>query len=137
MPEDKGQATSLWLTRTRPHQIWHSLRRSALPSIRSLGVDSPVDEIEVGPVVGAVFGGLPASGDRVPVVAEGCWEALGERLALSPELPLPVADAHLVDAADAAHVGVQLEVRPVGRIASDDGEAVGRLGKLSRPTLDQ
>jgi hypothetical protein len=78
-----------------------------------------VNEIEVGAVVGAVFGDLPASGDRVPVVAEGRCEALGERLALPPELPLAVADA-LVDAANAALVGVQLEVRPVGRVASDD-----------------
>jgi hypothetical protein len=51
--------------------------------------------------------------------------------------PLAVADAHLVDAADAALVGVQLEVRPVGRIASDEGDVVGRLGKLGRPTLEQ
>ena len=64
-------------------------------------------------------------------------KALGERLALPPELPLAVADAHPVDAADAARIGVQLEVRPVGRIASDDGDVVGRLGKIGRPTLEQ
>src|SRR6185436_5374676 len=94
-------------------------------------VDDPaVDEVEVGRVVGAVFGDLPASGDRVPVVADGRGEALGERLALAPELPLAVADAHLVDTADAALVRVQLEVRPVGRIASDDGDVVRCLGKL-------
>jgi hypothetical protein len=54
---------------------------------------------------------------------------LGERLALPPELPLAVADGHLVDAADAAFVGVQLEVRPVGRGATGarrgDGPANG------------
>ena len=44
---------------------------------------------------------------------------------------------HLVDAADATLAGVQLEVRPVGRIASDDGDVVGCLGKLDRRTLDQ
>src|SRR5205814_697167 len=60
-----------------------------------------------------------------------------ERLALPPESPLAVADAHLVDAADAALVRVQLEVGPVGRVASDDGDVVGRLGKLGRRALDQ
>jgi hypothetical protein len=34
-----------------------------------LGLDSAVDEVEVGRVVGAVLGNLPASSDRVPVVA--------------------------------------------------------------------
>src|SRR6266550_2107777 len=75
---------------------------------------------------------VPPTGDRVSVVAEGCREALGEGLALPPELPLAVADAHLVDAADAALVGVELEVRSVSRIASDDGVVVGRLRKLGR-----
>lgn len=48
----------------------------------ALGVDSAVDEVEVDRVVGAVYGDLPASAHGVPVVAEGCYEALGERLAL-------------------------------------------------------
>src|SRR5919106_1150033 len=66
--------------------------------------NSAEDKVEVGRVVGAVFGDLPAPGDRVPVIAERRCEALGERLALPPELPLAVADAHLIDAADAALV---------------------------------
>src|SRR5262245_47875306 len=99
--------------------------------------DSAEYEVEVGRVVSAAFGDLPASGDGVAIVAEGRGAALGERLALPPELPLAVVDTHLVDPADAALVGVQLEVPAIGRIASDDRDVVRRIGMLGRSTLDQ
>ena len=44
---------------------------------------------------------LSAGLDPVAVRADGRGEALVEGLALAPELPLAVADAHLVDAAAA------------------------------------
>src|SRR5215216_5123401 len=73
---------------------------------------------------------LPAAGDRVAVIADRRSEALRERLALAPESPLPVFDAHLVDTADTALVGVELEVGTVRGVASHDRDAVGCLGHV-------
>src|SRR5215210_1842771 len=86
-----------------------------------------VGEVEVGLPRQPVRRLLPAAGDRVAVIADRCGEALRERLALAPELPLPFSDAHLVDSADAALVGVELEVGPVGGVASNDRDGVGCL----------
>src|SRR5215203_6985518 len=80
---------------------------------------------------------LPAAYDRVAVVADRRGESLRKRFALAPELPLPVCDAHLVDAADAALVGVELEVGPVRSVASHDRDGVGCLGHLHRRALHQ
>jgi len=82
--------------------------------------ESAVGQVEVGRVVGAVLGLLPAADNRPAVVVESAGEALRERLAVAPELPLAVADAHLVHATNASIVGVELVVRPVGRVASND-----------------
>src|SRR5215208_1732506 len=99
--------------------------------------DLAVGEVEVGLPRAAVRRLLPAAGDRVAVIADRRGEALRERFALAPELPLPVSDAHLVDAADAAVVGVELEVGPVRGVASHDRDGVGCLGHVHRRTLHQ
>src|SRR5207302_2260950 len=78
-----------------------------------------------------------AAHDRVAAVLEPAGEALGEGLALAPEPPLAVADAHPVDAADASIIGVQLVVGPVCRVASHDRDYVGRLRHLHRRALNQ
>src|SRR5215211_6460544 len=97
---------------------------------------SAVDQIEVGlPAVSLVV--LPATLDFVAVLADGRDETLVERLALAPQFPLAVADAHLVDAADVPVVGVELVVAAVGRVAAVDTDAVGRLGRLHGGTLEQ
>src|SRR5215203_3595330 len=97
---------------------------------------SAVDQIEVGlPAVSLVV--LPTALDPVAVLADGRGEALVERLALAPELPLAVADAHLVDAADVPVVGVELVVAAVGGVAAVDTDAVGRLRHLHGRTLEQ
>src|SRR5919202_5446125 len=89
--------------------------------------DLAVGEVKVGLPRAAVRRLLPAAGDRVAVIADRPGKALRERFALAPELPLLVSDAHLVDAADAAVVGVELEVGPVGGVASHNRDAVGYL----------
>jgi hypothetical protein len=63
------------------------------------------------------------------IVAVKRW---GERVAFAPELPLAVADAHLIDTADAAIVGVELEVGPVRRVAADDRDDVRRGEQVDR-----
>src|SRR4051812_8112396 len=75
-----------------------------------------IDEVEVGSPLSVVLD-LPAAVDPVAVVAEAADEALVEGLALARERPLAVADGHLVDPADAAVVGVELEVGAAGRVA--------------------
>src|SRR5829696_75402 len=97
---------------------------------------SAVDQIEVGlPAVSLVV--LPTALDFVAVLADGRGEALVERLALAPELPLAVADAHLVDAADVPIVCVELVVAAVGGVTAVDTDAVGRLRYLHGRTLEQ
>src|ERR671915_1350663 len=91
-----------------------------------------VGEVKVGLPRAAVRRLLPATSDRVAVIADRRGEALRERCALAPELPLPVSDAHLVDAAYAAVVGVELEVGPVRGVAAHDRDAVGGFGHLHR-----
>src|SRR5436190_18887640 len=93
-------------------------REPPCPSRGSL--DLPVDQIEVGLEVHAVLRLLPAAGDRVATVLEPAGEALGKGFALAPEPPFAIADAHLVDAADAPVVGIELVVGPVRRVASHD-----------------
>src|SRR5215211_6734627 len=117
--------------------ITRGVSRPAEPCPSSPGFDLSVDQVEVGLVVRAVLRLLPAAGDRVPLVLEPAGEALGEGRALAPEPPLAVADAHLVDAADASIVGVELVVAPVRGVASHDRDSVGRLGHLHRRPLDQ
>src|SRR5688572_4663967 len=95
-----------------------------------------VGEVEIGLPRAPVRRLLPAAYDRVAVVADRRGEALRKRFALAPELPLPVSDAHLVDAADVALVGVELEVGPVRGVASHDRDGVGCLGHLHRRALD-
>src|SRR5207247_7608099 len=86
--------------------------------------DFCVDQVEIGlPAVALVE--LPAPLDPVAVVADAGGEALIERRALAPELPLAVADAHLVDAADVPLVGVELVIGTVGGVAAVDRDAVG------------
>src|SRR5215217_1207628 len=99
--------------------------------------DLAVGEVEVGLPRQPIRRLLPAAGDRVAVIAYRRAEALRERLALAPELPLPFCDAHLVDPADAALVGVELEVGPVRGVASHDRDPVGRLGHVHRRALHQ
>src|SRR5829696_9779472 len=94
--------------------------------------DLAVGEVKVGLPRAAVRRLLPAAYDRVAVIADRRGEALRKRCALAPELPPPVSDAHLVDAADAALVGVELEVGPVRGVAAHDRDAVGCLGHLHR-----
>src|SRR5688572_331472 len=95
-----------------------------------------VDQVEIGlPAVSFVV--LPAALDLVAVLADGRSEALVEGLALAPELPLALADAHLVDAADVPVVCVELVVGAVGGIAAVDTDAVGRLRHLHGRTLKQ
>src|SRR5262249_21735478 len=96
-----------------------------------------VGEFEVGRVVRAVLGDLPAPGNPPAAVLEPPGETLRERLALAPEPPLATTDAHLVDPADAAIVGIELVVGPVGCIAADQPHATGCLRHLDRPALDQ
>src|SRR5215213_7948104 len=91
----------------QPWVTMHDTRRLA---------QSAVDQIEVGlPAVSLVV--LPVALDLVAVVADGRGEALVERLALAPQLPLAVADAHLVDAANVPVVAVELVVAAVGGVA--------------------
>src|SRR5215207_7151071 len=99
--------------------------------------DLAVGEIEVGLPRRPIHRLLPAPHDGLAVIADRRAEALRERFALAPELPPPVSDAHLVDAADAALVGVELEVGPVRGIASHDRDAVGCLGHVHRRALHQ
>src|SRR4051812_48313259 len=94
-----------------------------------------IDEVEVGSPLSVVLD-LPAAVDPVAVVAEAADEALVEGLALARERPLAVADGHLVDPADAAVVGVELEVGAAGRVATDHARTVRSLGHLDRETLD-
>src|SRR3712207_6467548 len=90
--------------------------------------DPAVGEVEIGLPPAPVRRLLPAARDRVTVVADRRREALRERYALATELPPPVPDAHLVDAADAALVGVELEVGPVRGVAAHDRDGIGRPG---------
>src|SRR5215210_1484055 len=99
--------------------------------------DLAVGEVKVGLPRAALRRLLPAASDRVAVIADRRTETLRERCALAPELPLPVSDAHLVDAADAALVRVELEVGPVGGVASHDRDGVGCLGHLHRRARHQ
>src|SRR5215212_1013426 len=96
-----------------------------------------VGEVEIGLPRSPVRRLLPAAHDGLAVIADRRAEALPERFALAPELPPPVSDAHLVDAADAALVGVKLEVGPIGCVASHDRDGVGCLGHLHRRALYQ
>ena len=54
----------------------------------ALGDDSATDQLEVGRELGAVLRCIAATGDRVPVLADRRDEALSERLAFPPKLPL-------------------------------------------------
>src|ERR671911_1370789 len=99
--------------------------------------DLAVGEVKVGLPRAAVRRLLPAAYDRVAVIADRRGEALRKRCALAPELPPPVSDAHLVDTADAALVGVELEVGPIGCVASHDRDAIRCLGHLHRRALYQ
>src|SRR5215210_9050906 len=111
----------------QPRVTMHDTRRLA---------QSAVDQVEVGfPAVSLVV--LPAALDFVAVLADGRGEALVERLALAPQLPLAVADAHLVDAADVPVVGVELVVAAVAGAAAVDTDAIGRLRHLHGGTLEQ
>src|SRR5215212_9983282 len=96
-----------------------------------------VGEVEIGLPREPVRRLLPAAYDGLAVIADRRAEALRERFALAPELPPPVSDTHLVDTADAAIVGVKLEVGPIGCITSHDRDAVGCLGHLHRGALHQ
>src|SRR5919107_6222672 len=96
-----------------------------------------VGEFEIGLPRQPVRRLLPAAHDGLAVVADRRAEALRERFALAPELPPPLSDAHLVDAADAALVGVELEVGPICCVASHDRDGVGCLGHLCRRALYQ
>src|ERR687894_301138 len=105
---------------------------------RTAGLPDPaVGEVEIGLPLAPVRRLLPAAHDRVAVVADRRREALRKRYALAPELPPPVSDAHLVDAADAALVGVELEVSPVCGVAAHDRDAVGCPGHVHRRALYQ
>src|SRR5918993_2612933 len=107
-----------------------SVRDTRLP-------DLTVGKVKVGLPGVPVRRLLPAAHDGLAVIADRRTEALRERFALAPELPPPVCDAHLVDAADAALVGVELEVGSVGCVASHDRDGVGCLGHLHRRALYQ
>src|SRR5215212_2671077 len=96
-----------------------------------------VSEIEIGLPREPVRRLLPAAHDDLAVIADRRAEALRERFTLAPELPPPVSDTNLVDTADAAIVGVKLEVGPSGCVASHDRDAVGCLGHLHRRSLYQ
>jgi hypothetical protein len=70
---------------------------------------------------------------RPPVKARPCGRArilrcrrlrIGSR-GSSSRAPLPVADAHLVDPAHIARIGVKLGVATVGSVAADDGDVSG------------
>src|ERR671917_1503405 len=111
--------------------------RAGLGNIHTRLPDLTVGEVEIGLPRGPVRCLLPAARDGVAVVADGRGEALRERLALAPELPPPVPDAHLVDPADAAFVGVELEVGPVRGVASHDRDGIGRPGRVHRRALHQ
>src|SRR5215210_6934856 len=87
-----------------------------------------IGEVEIGLPRAPVRYLLPAAHDGLAVIADRRGEALRERFALAPEFPPPLSDAHLVDAADAALVGVKLEVGLVRGVASHDRDAVGCLG---------
>src|SRR5918997_5307884 len=99
--------------------------------------DLPVGEVKVGLPRAPVRRLLPAAGYRVAVIADRRGEALRERFTLAPELPLPLCDAHLVDAADAPLVGVELEVGPVRGVASHYRDGVWRPGHLHRRALHE
>src|SRR5580698_7023600 len=68
-----------------------------------------VHQIEVGRVAVAVLGLLPATGDGVSVFTDGGDETLIEWRALPPELPLAIADGHLIDPTHAPLVRIKLE----------------------------
>src|ERR1700728_3057942 len=96
-----------------------------------------IHQIEVGRVAVAALGLLPATGDRVSVLTDSGDETLIEWRALPPELPLAIVDGHLIHPTHAALVGVELEVGPIGGIATHHGQAVGRLGDLDGRSLRQ
>src|SRR6202042_228547 len=82
--------------------------------------DADVRQIEVGRVVDAVVGPLPAAGDPPSAVLEPAGEPLRERGALAPQLPLGVVDAHPVDTAHAAIIRVQLVIGAIAGVAAHD-----------------
>src|SRR5215210_1596347 len=96
-----------------------------------------VGEVEIGLPRQPVRCLLPAAHDGLAVIADRRAEALRERFALAPELPPPLSDAHLVDTAYAALVGVKLEVGPIGCVASHDRDGVGCLGHVHSRALHQ
>src|SRR5918994_4440141 len=99
--------------------------------------DLALGEVKIGLPLQPCLRFFPASHDRVAVIADRRAEALRERFTFAPELPLTVFDAHLVDAAYAALVGVELEVGPVRGVASHDRDAVGSLRHVHRRALHQ
>src|SRR5918996_4024317 len=89
-----------------------------------------VGEVEVMFPGLAVVADLPGAGDGLAVIAKGAGVALGEverrevRF-VSPQLPDPIREAHLVDASDAARVEVVLEVVALALgIGADDRDPV-------------
>src|SRR5687767_13156790 len=99
-------------------------------------MDAPERQIEVDFEVLAVLGQLPLPQDRVTAIREPTGEALRERFAAAPELPLALSDAHFVDAAYASCVRVELIVGAVRSVTPHDGDRVWRFGHLDSRALD-
>src|SRR6202042_1716090 len=88
------------------------------PALLTRLPDPGVSQLEIVLPGHSVVADLPGTGDGVAVVAERAHVALleikrREIRRVSPELPDTVAEAHLVNAGDAARVEVVLEVVPV------------------------
>src|SRR5262249_55023828 len=101
-----------------------------------------VDQVEVVLPGRAVVADLPRTLDCGAVRAEGADVTLGEVerrevLAAAFERRSAVAEAHPVDARDAAGVEVVLEVALSLGIRADDRDSVGRLGVRDLPALDE
>src|SRR4029450_7232568 len=130
-PTTAPTATRRGVSRGRPRRARHGLTPAAL--LADLGVG----EVEVGRPGPAVLCELPTPADPPAVGAEGAAEALREVLAVPPQPPHAVGDAHLVDPLDAARVEVVLAEAFAGPVGADDRDAVGGLGQLHGPPLDQ
>src|ERR1700678_1912817 len=118
-----GYSTSsnAWRCRFLPQAPGQGVSVVTKPGLR----DRPaVDQIEIGPVAVAVLGLLPATGDGVSVFTDGGDETLSEWRACPPELPLAIADGHLIDPTHAALVRIKLEVGPIGCVAAHHRHAV-------------
>src|SRR5215212_10211627 len=100
-------------------------------------IDLHVREVEVVFPIRPVARLLPASRDRLAIVAERSRETLREVRRVSPQLSDVVAQAHLIHTKDAARVEVVLAKCFGRRVRADDRDAIGEVGVCDIPALNK